>query len=135
VLASGQTVSLTEDKRTAISAFQMYEWHTRQEGTGIHPGQTLSLDYSMTRLLPLSQDMTLQVGVVGYEQRQTTDKSGPGITQNQAEARYAVNALGLAGTLSLPERRVALGLKYYKEFSNRSTFQGYSLQISGSVAF
>ncbi|HEV7365457.1 MAG TPA: transporter [Gemmatimonadales bacterium] len=135
VLASGQTVYLTQDKRTAISAFQMYEWHTTQEGTGIHPGQTLSLDYSVTRMLPLGQDMTLQVGVVGYEQRQTTNKSGPGITQDQAEARYAVNALGFAGNLSLPERRVTLGLKYYKEFSNRSTFQGYALQISGSVAF
>jgi hypothetical protein len=75
------------------------------------------------------------VGVVGYEQRQTTDKSGPGITEEQAEARYAVNALGFAGNLGLPTRGVGLGLRYYKEFSNRSTFEGYSLQITGSVAF
>jgi hypothetical protein len=135
VLASGQTVYLTPDKRTAISAFQMYEFHTTQEGTGVQPGQTINLDYSVTRILPLGEDMTLQVGVAGYEQRQTTDKSGPGITQDQAEAHYAVNALGFAGNLSLPARRVGLGLKYYQEFSNRSTFQGYSLQISGSVAF
>src|SRR5262249_34436379 len=133
--ASGQTAYLTRDKRTAISAFQMYEWHTTQEGTGIHPGQTISLDYSVTRTLPLGQDMALQVGVAGYEQRQTTDKTGPGITGDQPTARYAVNARGLVGTLSPPERRVTLGLKYYDEFSNRSTFQGYSLQISGSVAF
>jgi hypothetical protein len=46
-----------------------------------------------------------------------------------------VNALGFTGNLSLPTRGVGLGLKYYREFSNRSTFQGYSLQISGSVAF
>jgi hypothetical protein len=135
VLASGQTVYLTPDKRTAISAFQMYEFHTTQEGTGVQPGQTINLDYSVTRILPLGEDMTLQVGVAGYEQRQTTDKSGPGITQDQAEAHYAVNALGFAGNLSLPARRVGLGLKYYQEFSNRSTFQGYSLQITGSVAF
>ena len=134
-LASGQTVYLTPDRRTAISAFQMYEFHTRQEGTSIQPGQTISLDYSVTRMLPLGEDMTLQAGVVGYEQRQTTDKSGPGIPSDQAEAHYAVNALGFASNLSLPARRVGLGLKYYKEFSNRSTFQGYSLQISGSVAF
>ena len=135
VLASGQTVYLTEDKRTSISAFQMYEFHTTQDGTGVQPGQTINLDYSVTRMIPLNQDMTLQVGVVGYEQRQTTDKSGPGITQDKAEAHYAVNALGFAGNLNLPARHVGLGLKYYKEFSNRSTFQGYSLQISGSVAF
>ena len=135
VLASGQTFYLTRDKRTAVSAFEMYEFHTTQESTGIQPGQTINLDYSVTRMLPLNEDMSLQVGVVGYAQRQTTDKSGPGITPDQAEAHYAVNALGFAGNLSFPARRVGLGLKYYKEFSNRSTFQGYSLQISGSVAF
>src|SRR3954452_5096445 len=65
VVASGQTVYLTADKRTAVSAFQMYEFHTTQEGTGVRPGQTISLDYSVTRVLPLREDMTLQVGVVG----------------------------------------------------------------------
>jgi hypothetical protein len=135
VLASGQTVYLSADKRTAISAFQMYEFHGTQEGTGVKPGQTINLDYSVTQLLPLREDMTLQVGVVGYEQRQTTDKSGPEITPDQADARYAVNAFGIAGNLGLPARGVGLGLRYYKEFSNRSTFQGHSLQITGSVAF
>jgi len=135
VLASGQTFYLTGDKRTAISAFQMYEFHTTQDGTGVQPGQTINLDYSVTRMFSLGEESSLQLGVVGYEQRQTTDKSGPGISPAQADAHYAVNALGFAGNVSLPARGVGLGLKYYKEFSNRSTFQGYSLQISGSVAF
>jgi len=135
VVASGQTVYLTGDKRTSVSGFQMYEFHTSQEGTGVEPGQTISLDYSVTRTLPLSDDVTLQAGVVGYEQRQTTDKGGPGVTTAQADARYAVNAVGVAGHLSLPARGVGLGLRYYKEFSNRSTYEGYSLQITGSVAF
>jgi hypothetical protein len=26
-----------------------------------------------------------------------------------------------------------VGLRYFKEFANRSTFQGYSLQLSGSI--
>jgi hypothetical protein len=135
VLASGQTLHLTKDKRTAVSAFQMYEFHTTQEGTGVRPGQTINLDYSVTRMLPLGDDMSVQVGLVGYEQRQTTEKSGPEVAEEQAESRYAVNALGLAGNLSLPTRGVGLGLRYYQEFSNRSTFEGNSLQITGSVAF
>ena len=57
------------------------------------------------------------------------------MTPEQAAARYRVNALGFATNLSFPARKVGLGLKYYKEFSNRSTFQGYSLQIAASVAF
>jgi hypothetical protein len=30
---------------------------------------------------------------------------------------------------------VSLGFKYFKEFANRATFQGYSVQISGSIRF
>lgn len=135
VAASGQTVYLTKDRKTAVSAFQMYEFHTRQEGTGAVPGQTISLDYSATRLVPVGGGMTLQAGVAGYEQRQTTDKTGPAVSPEQADARYAINAIGVAGLLSLPNRGVGLGLRYFREFSNRSTYQGYSVQITGSVAF
>jgi len=35
----------------------------------------------------------------------------------------------------LPARSMSLGLKYFKEFSNRSTFEGYTLQITGAVTF
>ncbi len=135
VIASGQTLYLTRDRRTAVSAFQMYEFHGTQETTGIQPGQTLNLDYSITRTFPLREDLQLQVGVVGYGQWQTTDKSGPAVTPEQAAAHYRVNALGFATNLSWPARQVGLGLKYYNEFSNRSTFQGYSLQIAASVTF
>jgi hypothetical protein len=135
VLASGQTVYLTADRRTAISAFQMYEFHGTQEGTGIRPGQTLDLDYSVTRSMPLREDLHLQVGLVGYGGWQTSDKEGPAVAPEEAETRYAVHSLGLTGNLSFPARRAALGLKYFKEFSNRSTFEGHSLQISGSINF
>ena len=52
VLASGQTWYLTRSKTTSISAFQMYEFHTTQQGTDIHPGQNLDLDYSVTHTMP-----------------------------------------------------------------------------------
>jgi len=135
VLASGQSIYLTSDKRTVISAFQMYEFHTTQEGTDVRPGETFSLDYSVTHTIGLTTDTQLQFGVVGYEQRQTTDKRGPGLTPDQASSRYAINSIGLAANINLPSRKTSLGLKYFDEFANRSTFQGYSLQISGSVTF
>jgi len=134
-LSSGETFYLTANKATAISAFQMYEIHTTQQGTQIHPGQTLNLDYSLTHVLPLQNDLRVQLGVVGYEQWQTTDKTGPTITPAQATAHYRVNAIGFVANLLLPARKVNLGVKYFKEFSNRSTFQGYSLQISGAITF
>ena len=135
VLASGQSVYLTSDKRTAISAFQMYEWHTTQEDTDVKPGQTFNLDYSVTHTIGLTTDTRLQFGVVGYEQRQTSDKRGPAVTPDQASSRYAINSIGLAANINLPSRKTSLGVRYFDEFANRSTFQGYSLQISGSVTF
>jgi len=133
--SSGQTFYLGENRRTAISAFQMYEIHTTQQGTQIHPGDTLNLDYSVTHVLPLQRDLNLQVGLVGYEQWQLTDKTGPGITPAQSSAHYRVNALGFASSLMLPARKVSVGVKYFKEFQDRSTFQGYSFQITGSIKF
>src|SRR5688572_3570536 len=135
VVASGQTIYLTEDKATAFSAFQMYEWHTTQETTGIHPGQTFNLDYSVTQSFSLHRNLRLQAGVVGYSQFQTTDKSGPAISQDQAEARYRVSSVGFVSNVTLPAQKLNLGFKYFSEISSRSTFQGYSAQISGSIGF
>lgn len=135
VVASGQTFYLGKKKTTTLSAFQMYEFHSTQEGTDIHPGQTLDLDYSITRTLSLQKDMFLQVGLVGYEQWQTTNKTGPTVTPEQGAAHYRVNALGFASNVMLPTRKVNLGVKYFQEFADRSSFQGFSLQIAGAISF
>ncbi len=133
--SAGETFYLTSDKKTAISSFQMYEFHGTQQGTQIHPGQNVDLDYSITHLFDVTDYARLQLGLIGYEQWQTTDKSGPTITPEQAAAHYKVNALGFAANVMLPSRKVNLGAKYFKEFANRSTFQGYSLQISAAIGF
>jgi len=129
VVSSGQTFFLTADKATAISIFQMYEFHTTQETTNIHPGQNLDLDYSVTHTIPAGKDIRVQIGFVGYGAWQTTDKSG------QTGDHYKVNAVGFATNVVLPAQKLSVGFKYFQEFSNRSTFQGHSIQISGSIKF
>lgn len=76
---AGETVYLTKNKATAVSAFQFNEFHGTQRGTEVHPGQTLSLDLSVTQALSLRMNKTTlaQVGMVGYGQWQTTNKTGP----------------------------------------------------------
>ena len=135
VLSSGQTIYLSENRATALSAFQMYEFHGTQEGTKIHPGQTLNLDYSLTQSFSLRPNLRVQFGIVGYEQWQTTDKHGPTITPAAAAAHYQVNALGIATNAILPDRKASLGFKYFHEFHCKSTYQGYTLQISGAITF
>ena len=134
-VSSGQTFYLKENKRLVLSAFQMYEFHGVQEGTGINPGETFDLDYSMMGSLLRTNSFQLQAGLVGYEQRQTTATKGPGISETASMDRYAVNALGFAVTSAFPKHKASVGLKYFKEFADRSTFQGYSVQFSGSISF
>jgi hypothetical protein len=133
---AGETFYLTKNKGTAFSAYEMYEFHTTQSGTNIHPGQTFDLDYSLTQILPLQKDMhtLLQVGVVGYGQFQTSNNSGPGVDP-QHPGHYRVNGIGGAANIILPVRKVVLGFKLMKEFSNSYTVQGYSLQINGAITF
>jgi hypothetical protein len=131
----GVTLFLSRDKTTTLSAFHMYEFHTVQQGTAIHPGQTADIDYSIARTVRVNDEAQLQLGVIGYGQWQITDKTGPTVTTTQGGAHYQVNALGVASNMVLPTRSVSLGLKYFKEFSNRSTFEGYTLQIAGAVTF
>ena len=133
--SSGQTFYLNANRTMTVSAFQMYEIHTTQQGTQIHPGDTLDLDYSLTHVLSLQRDLKLQVGLVGYEQWQLTDKTGPNLNSAQSSAHYRVNSLGFGSTLILPQRKVSVGIKYFKEFEDRSTFQGYSFQITASIKF
>jgi hypothetical protein len=129
-VSSGQTFFLTKNRLLAFSAFQMYEFHTKQEDTHSRPGDTFDLDYSLMVSTP-RMNRRLQFGLVGYEQRQTTAK-GPAA---QANERYAINAVGFGLTGAFPKQKVNLGFKYFKEFANRASFQGYSLQVIGSVHF
>jgi hypothetical protein len=135
VLASGQTIWLTENKATALSAFEMYEFHGTQQGTMIHPGQTFNLDYSLTQAFSLQGNLRLQLGLAGYGQWQTTDKQDPAITPEHAAAHYKVNSVGFAANAIFPGRKASVGVKYFHEFACRSTYQGYTLQISGAITF
>jgi hypothetical protein len=88
------------------------------------------------QIIPLQKDMhtLLQVGVVGYGQWQTSNNSGPGVDP-QHPGHYRVNGIGGAANVILPVRKVSVGFKLLKEFSNSYTVQGYSLQITGGITF
>jgi hypothetical protein len=133
--SSGQTFYLRPDKRLIVSTFEMYELHTAQEGTRVHPGQTFDLDYSVMSAVRRTTGLTLQIGVTGYEARQTTAKVGPNITPEVSAERYAVNSFGFAMIAAFPKRKASLGFRYFKEFADRSTFQGNSAQVSGAISF
>ncbi|MFL6514463.1 MAG: transporter, partial [Chthoniobacterales bacterium] len=91
--------------------------------------------YSLMVKVVGTQNFGLQLGLAGYEARQVTAKTGPQVTPTASDERYAVNGVGFAMNLSFPKQRTSVGLKFFEEFDNRSTFQGYSIQCAGAVSF
>jgi len=134
--ATGETFYLTENKATALSTFLLYEFHTTQGGTNIHPGQTLDLDYSLTQIVPLQEDQhtLLQFDVSGYGQWQTTNNSGPGVDPKHP-GHYIGDAIGIAANIILPVRKSSVGVKLMQEYSNSNTVEGYSFQVTGGITF
>jgi hypothetical protein len=124
-----------KNKRLIISAFEMYEFHTKQAGTDTHPGQTFDLDYSVMGVPVDVEKARLQLGIAGYEQWQTTGTFGPAVSPEMFVTRYRVNAIGPATSLTLPKQKVTLGFRFFDELRNRSTFEGYSIQIAVAVSF
>ena len=85
----------------------MYEFHTTQEGTGIHPGEhvrpRLLADGSSSCAATTSESRSVSPAI---SQRQTTAKTGPTISiPAVSEERYAVNCLGLAASLAFPKHK------------------------------
>jgi hypothetical protein len=132
-LSSGQTLYVMKSGLLTFSTFEMYEFHTTQEGSEIHPGQTFDLDYSLLTSLRSSATWQFQIGLAGYVQRQTTATTGPDISAALND-RYAVNSLGVAINAAFPKRKASLQFKIFKEFENRSTFQGYSVQFVFAIS-
>ena len=103
----------------------MYEFHTTQQGTDIHPGQTVDLDYSVTHTMSPRGDRR-RAGRAGRLRPMADDRQDrPRRVPRPVTGPLPVNAVGFDIKSSLwPQRNVSLGFKYFKEFSNRSTFQG-----------
>lgn len=134
-VSSGVTFHFSEDRSNSLSAFAMYELHEKQKTTDIRPGDTLTLDASWIHVNRARPDRLLQYGAVGYAQWQTSDKRGPGVNPAEAREHYRVYALGLAGGIAWPQRGSSFALKLFREFDARSTFEGYSIQLSAAYSF
>lgn len=132
-LSSGQTIQLATERRLTLSTFEMYELHTEQRGTNVRPGDTFDFDGSLMVAVPSGGTARLQAGAVWYAQRQATGAAGSGVDAESVGDRYAVNALGLAVSTAFPRQRASLAIKLFREFANRSTFEGYSLQVFGAI--
>ena len=110
----------------------MYEVHTTQKSTSIHPGDTLDLDYSVMHSF-LGGEKRVQLGwwdTTRGKHRQNRPDDHAGTVEGALQSERA----GCGSNLNL-SAKINVGFKYFQEFANRSTFQGHSIQFSGSIKF
>jgi hypothetical protein len=129
-LQTGATIYLSKSKSTQISLFNAYAWNATQQGTGIHPGQNDSLDYSLSQTFSLSRsgNWSLLAGAAGYGQWETTDNSG--LDPIRDALKYRVNASGFTLVLNTPYKGFALAAGLLWEYGARNTFQGRTMTIT-----
>ncbi len=108
MLTLGGTWHLDSEKTWALSLLNRYEFCHEQEQTNIDPGQVYTLEFALSKGLA----KTLDVGLVGYWQQQTTSDSGP--TATTAHDRK----VGLGAEVSglCPKLGMFVSLRYIHEF-------------------
>ena len=133
--SAGITFYMTKNKRTQLSVYQIYEFHTQTRGSNVTPGQTYTMEWGFGQVLPLAKDMSkiLQLGVIGYVQAQTTNDSGS--TDPNVGDHYRVYAIGPQVTFIVPKRKFNVLFRYEPEFSAQKRAQGHTLVISAAYSF
>lgn len=139
-LLGASTFYLTKDRGTTADIFTDWEFnHSSKDtgqGTNVTPGKTLTTEWSVGQVLPLKKDSSrlLQLGLIGYDQWQTSDNGG-----NLASAKnlphYSVHAIGFQSNLILPAKNLLFFFKFEDEYKALARPQGRTIVFGGSYTF
>jgi hypothetical protein len=121
MLTGGGTYYFDQGKTWTGSALLRYEKNSTP-ASGIQPGDQVSLEWGFGKSLG-----AVQIGLVGYDQWQTSNDSGSGASHDRAE-RHAVGAELIYPLLK--EAGVLLKAAYYDEYSAQG---GSNAQAKGST--
>jgi hypothetical protein len=125
-VTSGTTLYLNKDKGT--SADVSTDWEVqgqkqRASGTPAVLGESFTMEWGVTQLLPLNRQMTkvLQFGVAGYDEWLNARNGGtfPGAL-SVWDGRFSMHAAGFQTNLILPEKNLLLSFKYEPAYLARA---------------
>ena len=106
MLTGGVNYYFDQAKSTSFNALGRYEFNGKNNGT--RPGQQFTLEWALGRMFG-----PVKLGVVGYDQWQTTRDRGQ-LAGNGKESRHAA---GLEVMYPIPSAKMALKAAVYKEYS------------------
>jgi hypothetical protein len=125
MLSAGATWYPDEEKTWALSLLNRYEINQEQQDTGITPGQTLTMEWGLSKTL----QKVIDVGVVGYWQQQATeDEGGPSGLSH-------VVALGPEVRTTFPDIDFVASLRYLREFEAHDRPEGNTITLTLTKRF
>ncbi len=126
MLTFGGTYYFDTNKTWAVSLLNRYEFNMEQEDTDVTPGQTWTLEWGLSKSLK----PTIDVGVVGYYQLQTTDNSGAAGGNRPQRA-----GVGPEIVMLCPKLMLFTSLRYNYEFFAENRPQGHTIALTFTKRF
>jgi hypothetical protein len=127
MLTAGATVYLDEARTWSVSALNRYELNHENPDTKITPGQAWTIEWGIAKTL----QQTIDVGLVGYAQIQTTRERGVGASPELAW----VYGLGPEVNFAFPKVTFFASARYVYEIDAAQRPQGHMLNVTLTKRF
>ncbi|HOW66735.1 MAG TPA: transporter [Candidatus Paceibacterota bacterium] len=130
MLTLGGTLFFDAEKTWALSLLNRYEFNHENDDIDITPGQVYTLEWGLSKSLK----KTIDVGVIGYYQQQTTDDSGSGAVYDRS-VHDRVFGIGPEISLFCPKLGLFTALRYNYEFSAEQRPEGHRIALTFTYRF
>jgi len=122
MFTAGMTWYMDKEKKWALSGLSRYEINQEQEDTDITPGQVYTLEWGAS----YGVSKTVDVGVVGYWQIQTTKDCGTDASDETDE----VIGIGPEISAVCPKTGIIFSLRYVYEVMAENRLQGHTVCLT-----
>lgn len=127
MFTAGATWYPDRDKKWSVSLLNRYEINHEKADTSITPGQALTLEWG----IGYAVKKTMDVGLVGYCQFQTTRDSGTGAGNEKDQ----VIAVGPEISTVCPVTGLLVSLRYLREVAAENRLQGNTVALTLTKRF
>jgi hypothetical protein len=127
MFTAGATWYPDEAKTWSLSALNRYEINQENDDTGITPGNYWTLEWGIAKTFR----KTIDVGLVGYYQLQTTSASGTG----SPDGKEHTVALGPEINLFCPKLGLFTSIRYFREVAVSNRPEGHTVNVTFTKRF
>jgi hypothetical protein len=129
----GGTWYPTQDKSWALSILNRYEINMENEDYEVTPGNEFTLEWGISK----SVTQTIELGLVGYYQQQTTSDSGTGLPRFVRDTQLRDRAFAVGPEVSgvIPQLGLIASLRYLRELGVEDGPEGNKVTLTLTKRF